>query len=68
MELDRKTQRVNVILSHDNYMWFKERASEMGVSMSGLMAMALDSYKMQQIVANQMPEMLEVAKRLDMLK
>jgi hypothetical protein len=63
---NKETQRVSILLSYDNYSWFKQRAAEMGVSMSGFMAMALDSYKTQQIMASQIPSMLEAMEKLNL--
>ncbi|MGG3805836.1 hypothetical protein [Metabacillus fastidiosus] len=64
----RETKRINIVLSNENHSWFKQRAAEMGVSMSGLMAMALDSYKTQQIMANQIPDMLEAMEKFQLLQ
>ncbi|MGI2796968.1 hypothetical protein ACRS7A_22460 [Bacillus cytotoxicus] len=59
---NKKSQRINVILSADNYEWLKRRSGEMGVSMSGFMSMALDNYRMQQALASNITDIMKVAK------
>lgn len=59
--------RVNIFLNPDVKQWFQDEASNMGVSMSALMAMALYQFKEQKemILKMNSPEwsdMLELAK------
>ncbi len=65
---NKKSQRINVILSADNYEWLKQRSGEMGVSMSGFMSMALDNYRMQQAMASNITDIMKVAKMQGLLE
>lgn len=65
---NKKSQRINVILSMDNYEWLKQRSTEMGVSMSGFMSMALDNYRMQQVMASNITDIMKVAKAQGLLE
>lgn len=48
------TTRAGIVLGVDLRDWFRQRASETGVSMSALMAMALHQYREQQEVLSKM--------------
>ena len=39
-----KTTRFNIRISHNVKQWFQEKSDETGISMSALMAMALNEY------------------------
>lgn len=50
-------KRVNIRISDENHAYFAKRSEETGVSMSGLMALALDDYIYQREVVKAMNDM-----------
>lgn len=60
----KEKQRVNITVSKEVYEFFKNGASDMGVSMSAYMALALNEYMKQQVVSSQLPQLMEMYESL----
>lgn len=57
---EKKTARVNIRISKRVHQYYKVRASEMGLSVSSLMAVALNEYMKQEQSMEHMPKLMEM--------
>lgn len=65
--MDNKKQRVNITVPWDMYEWYKDKANDMGTSMSFMMILAMKTYMDQQKtleMSKDMPAMLNQLKEL----
>lgn len=60
---EKKTSRVNIRISKKVHEFYKVQAAEMGLSVSSLMAVALNEYMKQQQTIDVMPDLMELYKK-----
>ena len=60
-------KRVNVSLGDELYKKVEKRSAETGASMSSILALAYEQYEMQQSVTQQLPALLEVIKKQQLI-
>ena len=60
-----KTVRVGSRVSPEVNKWLDKKSSEMGISKSAVIAVAIENYMKEQEVVKGIPEMLEVMKKLN---
>ena len=66
--VEKNTERVNITMSKDVKQWFMGESEKSGISMAGLMALALNQYKQSQEMMMVMKGIGNMSELVDKMK